>query len=346
MSIPEDRRLADRFRGCLYGQAVGDALGAPAFFTIGQTRARIGWIDGFRDSARDHPVHAGFVAGQVTDDTEQAVALGRSIVSAGRVELAAVAAALVAWYLDIGGQDAPFVGPSSRRAIEALRAGADPATTGTGGETNGGSMRIAPVGLLHAERPDDVVMSVVTACLPTHGTTSAISGAAAIASGVAAACAADATVDDVVAAGIRGAELGRAAAADHAVTVPMPSVSARIRLAVDLARATGTVEGRLQQIHDIIGAGLATTEAVPSAFAMLALGDGDPLAVATMAANLSGDADTVGAMATAIAGALRGAECIPTSMREQVDQVNAALDLEGLAEDLLRLVMDGRAQTA
>ena len=64
---------------------------------------------------------------------------------------------------------------------------------------------------------------------------------------------------------------------------------------------------RLQELYDVIGATLAISESVPAAFGVLALAGGDLRQTAIYAAALSGDADTIGAMACAIAGAWRGA---------------------------------------
>ena len=77
----------DRARGALYGLAIGDALGMPT-----QMLSRDQVIDlwgplltGFEPAPAGHPVAAGMPAGAVTDDTEQAVLLGRLLLS-GRVD--------------------------------------------------------------------------------------------------------------------------------------------------------------------------------------------------------------------------------------------------------------------
>ena len=60
-SLAED----DRFRGCLLGGAVGDALGAPVeFMSLAEVRRRIG-TDGVTDM-----VAGMWPAGSITDDTQ------------------------------------------------------------------------------------------------------------------------------------------------------------------------------------------------------------------------------------------------------------------------------------
>jgi len=85
--------LTARALGAYLGLAVGDALGATVeFMTPSEIRER-------------HGVHRDILGGgwlrlrkgQVTDDTEMALALGRSILAEGRVEPRAVAEAFSAW---------------------------------------------------------------------------------------------------------------------------------------------------------------------------------------------------------------------------------------------------------
>lgn len=96
--------VLDRARGAWLGQIVGDALGTTLEF---KSPARI---------AQDHPgglrriVGGGpfrVLPGQITDDTELALALARSLDERGGYEPDAVAAAYVAWYrsgpFDVGG---------------------------------------------------------------------------------------------------------------------------------------------------------------------------------------------------------------------------------------------------
>ena len=68
---------------------------------------------------------------------------------------------------------------------------------------------------------------------------------------------------------------------------------------------------KLRRLFDEVGATLNVPETVGAAFGLLALGQGDPKGTAILAANLSGDADTIGAIACAMAGAFAGFNAIP-----------------------------------
>lgn len=328
--------LHDKILGGLYGQALGDAWGMPAYFDIDQTwQAQGGWITELRPGPQDHPVHFGLPAGRITDDSEQAFSLARAFIHHGGVSLEAAVEAIIEWYDRVGGDDSPYVGPSTRRGVMALKRGDDPHTTGLWGDTNGAAMRISPVGLLHPGDPMAAIRAAATVCIPTHNTNVAISGACAVAAAISVALADDATLDTMIAAGLLGATLGRKLGRSWLGA----SVARRIRLAVDLARGPGDPLFRLHEIYDVIGTSLAVPETVGAAFGVLVMGDGDPRQTAIYAANLSGDADTVGAIACAMAGAYSGIGAFDPAVLAQLDadEIFASYHVRDLADGLYRL---------
>jgi ADP-ribosylglycohydrolase len=328
--------LKDKILGGLYGQALGDAWGMPAYFDIDRTwEAYGGWITDLLPGPADHPVHFGLPAGRITDDSEQAFSLARAFVQRGGVSLDAAVEAIIAWYDRVGGDSSPYVGPSTRRGVQALKRGEDPHTTGTWGDTNGAPMRISPVGLLHPGDPIGAVKDAAVVCIPTHNTNVAISGACAVAAAVAVAMPDNATLDAVIAAGILGAELGR----QKGRSWLGPSVARRIQMAVQIARGPGDALARLKEIYDVIGTSLSVPETVGSAFGVLVMAHGDPKQTAIYAANLSGDADTVGAIACAIAGAYSGIAAFDPAILAQLDadEVFAGYNVRALADGLLGL---------
>ena len=291
----------DKILGGLYGQALGDAWAMPAMLHPDDTWQKFGgWIDDFLPAPDDHPVHSGLPAGRVTDDTEQAFALAEAIIQDGRVTIEGSARAIVAWYERIGGDDCPYVGPSTRRAVQAIKRGENLQITGRHGDTNGAAMRIAPVGLIHPGDLEGAVEDAYLACVPTHHTDVAISGAAAVAGAIAIALQPGATLDEIVQAGQAAADLGRT----HGYRWLGASVSRRIALAAEIASSAAPERQRLQELYDLVGTSLAIPESVPAAFGVLVMAQGDPRRSATYAAALSGDADTIAAMACAIAASL------------------------------------------
>jgi ADP-ribosylglycohydrolase len=327
--------LYDHILGGLYGQALGDAWCMSALLTPEQTWQRHGgWIDRFLPGPDDFAIHAGLPPGRVTDDTEQAFALAESIIEDGGVTVEGAARAILRWYDYVGGEACAYIGPSTRRAMQKLKQGADPHTSGTWGDTNGAAMRVSVVGLIH---PGDVTAAAQDACLqaiPTHNTDVAMSGAAAVAGAVAMALAPGAQLDAILNAGVAAAEIGRRSGPPWMGA----SVARRILLALEIAGRTDEPRTRIQEIYDLIGSTLATSESVPSAFGVLAMAEGDPVQTAIYAAALAGDADTVGAIACAIAGAWRGAGAFRPDIIETLRMVNPELDFEGTARRLTELV--------
>jgi len=297
----------DKLLGGLYGQALGDAWGMPAYFDPRQTWARFGWIETFLPAPDDHEVHTGLIAGRITDDSEQAFSLAQAYLDAGAVTLEATVSAIVAWYDRTGGDQSRYVGPSTRRGVLALKRGEDPRVTGRMGDTNGAAMRVSVVGLLCAGDPIAAVDAAEISALPTHGTNVAISGAAAVAAAVAVAARPEATLDAVIAAGLLGAELGRQRGGIWLGS----SVPRKIEQAIAIAKRGGDPLARCFDLYDEVGTSLAITETVGTAFGVLVLANGDPALTAKYAAAVSGDADTVAAIACAIAGTLRGFSAIP-----------------------------------
>lgn len=328
------KTMLDKILGGLYGQALGDAWAMPALLTPQDTWERFGgWITDFLPGPDDHPVHYGLPPGKVTDDTEQAISLAKAFIQDGKVTAEGVARAVVNWYDSVGGDDSPYVGPSTRRAVIALKRGEDIYTTGGRGDTNGAAMRVSPVGLIHLGDLEGAVRDAHIACIPTHNTDVAISGAASVAGAIAIAMQNGSRLEDIVDAGCEAADKGR----KFGNRWMGASVSRRIRMAVEIAQSSHSERERIQELYDVVGTSLAIPESVPSAFGVLVMAEGDPYQTAVYAAALSGDADTVAAMACAIAGAWRGIEVFKKEYLETLRRANPEFDFEEVSVGLLAL---------
>lgn len=330
-------RLEQHVLGGIMGQALGDAFAMPAYLRPQDTWSYYGgWIEEFHPGPEDHPAHHGLHAGQITDDTEQAMALAESVLEEGKVSVEAAARAIVRWYDRVDGDNSPYVGPSTRRACQALKQGADPFTTGKLGDTDGGAMRISPIGLINAGNIEQAIQDAVTACTPTHNTNVAISGAAAVAAAIAAAMEEGSTLSDVIEAGIDGGDKG----ATFGNVWLGASVPRRIELAVEIARRDAPVYDRIVTLFDLVGSTLATSETVPTAFGVFVMADGDPNQCAVYSAAVSGDADTVGAIACTIAGAWKGIDAIRPDWVKTLEEVNQQYDFRGVASALTELARE------
>jgi ADP-ribosylglycohydrolase len=298
-----------------------------------EIRARWGeLLTGFEPAPPGHPIAAGMPAGAVTDDTEQAVLLGRLLVSGhGIIDPNEFAAALVSWERDMAERGSlDLLGPSTKRAVAAVLAGTPPEQAGSAGDTNGAAMRIAPVGI--AVSPDDVpglVDQVVMASRVTHNTGIALAGAAAVAAAVSAGIS-GAGIRQATALAVEAARI----AAGRGHWVAGADVAARIEWAAGLVAGRDEAEAA-GLIYTLVGTSLATQESVPAAFAVLAAVPDDPWRACLLAASLGGDCDTIAAMAGAITGACHGVGAFPPEAIAVIDAQH--LGLTALAGDLLAL---------
>lgn len=333
--------LVERIHGSLAAACMADALGAPTEErSITEIAALWGpRIDDFYAPPSDSPYALGREAAQFTDDSSQMLMLAEVFIAGnGKASPEAVAAMIIAW----SGKPEyypHFAGPTTRKAIERLKAGQDPWEVGkagrimTEGSSNGAAMRIAPAGLVNPGNIEAAAHAAFLTCVPSHNTNAGVSGAAAIAGAVAMAMVDGATLLDVVRAARTAAELGWELGSEKGRIVPAPSVSRRIDIAVDIAMSSRDFDHAVEGIASTIGTGLPAAEAVPAAIGFFVAAGGDPWLAASLSASAGGDSDTVGCMAGAIAGAYSGFAAIPQDKYGMVQQAND-LDLLPLAERL------------
>lgn len=352
-------RLADRIFASLALAGMGDALGAPTEqWTIAEIfAAHGGLVARFVDPPPDTFAGAnGGLRAEVTDDASQMYYLAQALLRAGGVlDKAGWVACLLDWAAH--SPKAGFMGPSTAGIVQALREGRDTGAVGTiggsrrkmttVGTTNGAAMRVAPAGLLHPGDPLAACGQALATCLPSHDTDVAISAACAIAAATAAAVD-GAVLSDVIEAALAGGAHGDALARRHARLAAGPNFLARTRMALDIARvarARGDDRGFLERLEGEVGNSVLAAESVPSALAILAYADADPLRTIALAASCGNDTDSIATMAGAIAGAMHGRAALPQAMLAEFCAVNAAYGLEALAAGLADLAWRNRRLT-
>lgn len=332
--------LLDTMAGSLAGVAIGDAMGMPCeFLTRDEIRARYAWLDRFAAPDASH-FHHGMCAGRITDDTEQTIALIEALDEHGRITPEVAARAYLKWADDSSAWQSTVMGPSTRRALERLKAGGDPRTTGSSGDTVGAAMRVAPIGLVNAGRLAEAAEECYMSCLPTHGVSIAIGGACAVACAVAsaAACAhgaapaaADAgVIGEILDAAVWGAEYGEA----RGVAWAGASVAARIQLARRIVAESRRPGEALDALYKICGVGMLPTELVPTAMGIVALCGTDCAKAVETAVNMGGDTDTLASIVGAVTGALSGIDGFPAEWVRTVEDVNG-ISIRQLARGLV-----------
>jgi ADP-ribosylglycohydrolase len=180
----------DRARGALLGLAVGDALGTTyEFDAIEQPDLPALATGPATDVVGKGPFD--LVAGQVTDDTQLAICLARSLAEHRGLDIADVARRYVAW------SDHAFdIGNQTRAAIDRLEAGEPASSAGLAvwrnserrPAGNGSLMRTAPIAVAYATRSRDAVIDAAMAdSLITHADPRCVLACAAFDAAIAAA---------------------------------------------------------------------------------------------------------------------------------------------------------------
>jgi ADP-ribosyl-[dinitrogen reductase] hydrolase len=297
----------DRAEGVLLGLACGDALGRPVEFeTPARILAQYGEVTGMLANGT-----WGKPAGTVTDDTDMARCLARSLVACEGFDPADIADRFVAWYesgpFDVGSMTSAALGrirdgePWDVAGQRVWEASAEGANAG-----NGSVMRAPPLAVAFASREDRLVEASRESSRITHADPRCTAGCA--------------VLNLTLAGVIGGNERPLSRALERVDTPPAlrEALAPVVAGAVDPEelRSTGYVVDTLQTA---LWYGLR--------------GDTAEGALVDVV-NMGGDADTVGAVTGAVAGARFGADALPEAWVAELDEAD---DLRGLARDLASL---------
>jgi len=276
-------------------------------------------------------LHAG---AKSTDDTEFAVLTAQTLIDCGgNISLEKVGASWKRYILDEGGARErggfPLYG-----AVANLERGIMPPRSGTENVFNdddGAAMRIAPVGILCAGNPKRAVELAEIDASVSHAR-DGIWGAQAVAAGVAVA--------------MTGAPLGEVIDAGISCIPDRSWLANAMGRAMEIVDNAASIEDAWDPLHDQLWTAqhAACAEALPQAFAMLRLTEGDFRQGMIWAGNFGRDADTIGAIVGAIAGAMGGEPAIPTHWIDKIDspagvclRFAAQRSMRQLADDLVAL---------
>jgi ADP-ribosyl-[dinitrogen reductase] hydrolase len=262
------KHFIDRARAAYLGLAIGDALGATTeFMTPGEIKAA------FREHRRI--VGGGWLRlkpGQVTDDTEMSLALGRALLTTGGWDLGGIADNFLAWM-----KSRPVdLGSTCRRGIrDYMLKGQLETPYNEWDAGNGAAMRMAPVALFTLGDDAELVRCAAEQAHLTHN--HPLSDAACVA------------VGRMVQQAIQGCSRFDL----HAITRDLAAEHGSFRFNDYRGHSSAYVVDTLQTVFHY----LFTT----GSFEECLIG----------VVNQGGDADTTGAIAGMIAGAFYGLDAVP-----------------------------------
>ena len=324
----------DRAIGCLYGGAIGDAMGAPAsFMTRKRIRSVYGYIDDFLQPDRKaQKAHMQLEAGEITDDTYESLIVANVLVENKGFDKKTFCRMMKEWAAKNNMLESDLIGPSTRRFLTALMEGRDPGEGARYGDTNGSAMRVAPVGICYWNDPVACLEAAAASSLPSHGSAPGVAAAVAVAAACAAGVRGGLTAKQIMEEAALGAEYGEAIGFD----IPAPSVARRILYAqetVEKMRGSPITE-IIDELTGMLGAGMKAYESIPLALGVFYAAGGDPAAGIPAAVNAGDDADTNGSICGAICGAFSGIQAIPDSWTGRI-RPGSGVDLRAIARALL-----------
>jgi ADP-ribosyl-[dinitrogen reductase] hydrolase len=279
---------APRFRGCLLGLAVGDAVGTTLEFEAPGT------FEPIDDMVGGGPFN--LEPGQWTDDTSMALCLASSLVECNGFDADDQMRRYCRWqnegYLSSTGVCFD-IGSTVSNALQRYNATGNPyaGSTDPSAAGNGSIMRLAPVPMFYAHDIDAAERHAAESSRTTHGATECVDACRLLARILVRALRGESKVDVLL------ADADRPALADRIAAI-----------------ARGDYRG--QSVDDIHGTGyvVQSLEAALWAFdSTTSYRD----AILT-AANLGDDADSTAAVCGQIAGAFYGEQCIPESWLDRL----------------------------
>ena len=284
-------RLERLFAGSLLGAFCGDALGAPVEGrSREEIRARLGEVREMIDARAGR--------GAYTDDTQMTIGVAESLLRRRGFDGEDLARTFAA-----NCQEERGYGTGAKAAIEMIRRGVPwdqvgPRVFVGGSHGNGAAMRVAPVGLLYHEDPERCGLVARDTARVTHSHELGMEGASVQAHAVAMAARL---------AGRSFSPVGLLKAVGDHVRMHGGPFRGKLTIAERLLETGATPERVIAEL----GNGVAAVESVPTAIYAFARHPHSFEEAVVFAVNLGGDADTLGAMTGAIAGAYHGIGALP-----------------------------------
>lgn len=309
----------DKILGMLYGCAIGDSFAMPSeMWPPERIKETFGVITDFLPSPESNEISGGFKAGETTDDTIVAFIVSEEIIrTKGKISPIDVVNGIERWCLE-NPKSKTIIGPSTKKAFEAIHQGLDVAEAGKNGITDGAGTRVAPIGVVLSSKDSERIAKMAQqVCMATHNTSVGISGASAIAAAVAHGIEKrgwEDFIEDVYASAMAGSKLGY-----EVVDTDLPD---RILKSIERSESISDDNEFMKRQYRENGSGLPMIEAAPTAIAIAYRCKDDIMRVAKIAANMGGDTDTVAAMACMIIGAHIGASKIDRRVINLISSVN------------------------
>jgi ADP-ribosylglycohydrolase len=302
-AVNHDDLFFKKVYGCLLGGIIGDAMGAPAEdMTYKEVEKQFGWINDFEGSG--------------TDDSAIKLILCEAIIeNGGHVTADEWACAFLAnkkkyynyFYIPVRNM---FHKIESKLSL--------PVYAGLGNmHSSSSAMSISPMGIINACNPRRAAIETydIAGLIHAGSSTFCRDGACAIAAAVAEAMNPKAAVDSILEASWK-----------YLHKDSSKELLDRIKFTMDMVKHTGNYEDFRKEYYekclgDIVS---DSRETVPCVLALFKLAEGDPVEAVEYGANFGRDADTIGTMVGALAGAYKGVDALKSEWVMKVESAFGA----------------------
>ncbi|WPC44035.1 ADP-ribosylglycohydrolase family protein [Clostridium sp. JS66] len=325
--------MLDRAYGTLIGSAIGDGMGMPAsFMTPDQIKKSYGKIVGFNKPSSEQIAHGSLNEGEITDDTEESIIIASVLIEKSGFNRELFVDKMREWAIKNKMLKTTVIGPSTRRFLTSIINGEDYIKAGRLGDTNGGAMRAAPIGIFHHEDIKMATEDAFESAIVSHGSKPGAGSTCAIAAAVSCAVEGKASIDKVMKSAIYGAHYGE----ENGYDIPAPSIEERIKLAMEVVdrNKDKSLDEVSKMLYRLIGAGMKSYESIPLSLGVFYAGGGNYEECLTAVINIGDDADTNGSIVGALCGAFKGASNIRDEWKSYIENTNH-IDFYKMAQDIL-----------
>ena len=295
--------IEKRVKGCLVGCAYGDAMGMPTEMLSAKDILKVfpNRVDYFEPSTEIDFIQRHFPAGKVTDDTINTILVSESIIEdKGDFNTQHYIDKLLDWVNKNSTVNSYIMGPNSLKALQAIKNGMPINEAGKFSTSNGSAMKISPIGIVYDYRNETKFIDYVERlCLPTHNTNIAISASTCIAACVSYGIRGGTNINELKEISMKYSDLGM----NRGNQLVTPLISERLKAVYeDLEKYDE--KKMISRLQNFYGTGMEVIQTIPTVMAIVFLSELNPKKSAILSANIGGDTDTVGAIATAICGSI------------------------------------------
>jgi len=305
-------KYASKIQGCIFGVAIGDALGMPSEgLSKNEIIEKYGIITDYT-TPKNHFRNI-LEAGEYTDDTEQTICIIKSITKDGFNKDIFINE-LINWYKN----NPVGIGPTSQKSIEYL---INNNYNGVDSKTCGAAMRVSPLGLYYYDNIEELKTKIIESSKLTHNNNEAIAGALAI--------------GYIVSYCFKYCGDMSSSYLDKNRLL-METSNFIKEFSVEFAEKINHISNlkSIEEGYKLFGTGMDAIECVPSAILTFYLTD-DFKTGMIYAVNAGGDTDSLGSIYGAIAGTCYGINSIPKKWIDGIKNKNYLMNLADYLTNLM-----------